>query len=68
MVRAIVRCVSICVCSSSLGGGRSTMGIRDVRRFVGTNKEAADKYKCALKNGRRKENQKRKRKKANAQI
>jgi hypothetical protein len=60
MVRAIVGCVPICVCSSSSGGGRSARGICDVRRFVETNEEAADKYKCALKNGRKRENQKKK--------
>jgi hypothetical protein len=53
MLRAIVGCVPICVCSSSLGGGRSARGIRDVRSFVKRNGEMADKYKCALENGRK---------------
>ena len=68
MVHAFVRGVSICVCSNSLGGGRSARGIHDVRRFVGTNEAAADKYKCALKNGRKRENQKREKEKGRKRL
>jgi hypothetical protein len=54
MLRAIVGYVPICVCLCSWGGGRSARGICDVRSFIGRYEVVADKYKCALDNGRKK--------------